>query len=295
MAQHCKVQGIEIGALQLSFGTLNICILTLYRAPSGNFGSFLLKLDTILQTLYTPKLHFIICGDININYLNDSENKNQLDNLLLSYNLISIINFPTRVQNTSATAIDNISIAVSQLESYMVTPIINGMSDHDAQLLIISTHYSHVPINKLKTIRKINKFTISDFIDKFSCKSWDYIFNSAILSTASTETKISTEARDCQDLIQQLEGKHKQIALQWIPGHCQITGNEQADVLAKKSAKITQTYIRGTRYHSIKLHLKQAFRTVYRHELETRSSHKPWLQEISKVTDGPRRRAVAEF
>ena len=73
------------------------------------------------------------------------------------------------------------------------------------------------------------------------------------------------------------------------------SGNEQADVLAKKGAKITQTYIRETAYQSIKLHLKQAFRSVYRHELETRLSHKPWTQEISKVTDWPRRRAVAVF
>ena len=58
--------------------------------------------------------HFIICGDININYLNESVNKSQLDNLLLSYNLTSIISFLTSVQNTSATAIDNIFIDVSQ-------------------------------------------------------------------------------------------------------------------------------------------------------------------------------------
>jgi len=109
----------------------------------------------------------------------------------------------------------------------------------------------------------------------------------AILSAASTETKISTEARDCQDIIRQLKGKHKQIALQWITGHCQITGNEQADELAKKGTKITQTYIRETPYHSIK-HLKQTFRSIYRHELETRLSHKPWTQETSKVTDWPR-------
>jgi len=117
----------------------------------------------------------------------------------------------------------------------------------------------------------------------------------AILSAASTETRISTEVRDCQDLIRQRKGKHKQIALKRIPGHCQITGNEQADELAKKGAKITQTYIRETPYHSIELHLKQAFRSVYRHELETRLTHKPWTQEISKVTEWPRRRAVADF
>ena len=56
--------------------------------------------------------------------------------------------------------------------------------------------------------------------------------------------------------IQQLKAKHEQIVLQWIPGHSQIAGNEYADTLAKKSAKITQTYIRETSYHSIKLHLK---------------------------------------
>ena len=178
IVQHCKDQDIEICAVTLSFGALNICVVTLYRAPSGNFSSFLLKLDTILQTIYSPKLHLIICGDVNINYLNESENKSKLDNLLLSYNLTTTINFPTRVQNDSATAIDNIFIDVSQFENYTVTPIINGMSDHDAQLLMISTDYSHVPLHKLKTTRKINKHTISDFLNKLSCESWNTIFNS---------------------------------------------------------------------------------------------------------------------
>jgi len=88
----------------------------------------------------------------------ESEKKNQLDNLLLSYNLINIISFPTRVQNTSAIAIDNIFIGVSEFESYTVTPILNGLSDHDAQLLLISTDYSQIPIQISKTIRKINKY-----------------------------------------------------------------------------------------------------------------------------------------
>jgi hypothetical protein len=93
---------------------------------------------------------------ININYLKESEEKTHLDNILLSYNLISIINFLTRVQNTSSTAIDNIFIDVSQFESYTVTPIINSLSDHDVQLLKISTEYTLVPIHKFKTVRKIN-------------------------------------------------------------------------------------------------------------------------------------------
>ena len=52
------------------------------------------------------------------------------------------------------------------------------MSDHDAQLLTISTDYSHVPIHRSKTVRKINKYTIPYFIATLSSESWDSIFNS---------------------------------------------------------------------------------------------------------------------
>ena len=52
----------------------------------------------------------------------------------------------------------------------------------------------------------------------------------AIIFVGSTETVISTEARDCcQALIRQLEAKHKQLTLQLIPGHWQIAGNEHVD------------------------------------------------------------------
>ena len=96
----------------------------------------------------------------------------------MSYNLTSIINFPIRIQNTSATAIGNIFIDASQFEVYMITPIINRVSDHDAQILTISTDYSYIPTHRSKTVRKISKYTISDFIDKLSCESWNSIFNS---------------------------------------------------------------------------------------------------------------------
>ena len=52
------------------------------------------------------------------------------------------------------------------------------------------------------------------------------------------------------------------IMLYYITGHSQIAGNEYADTLAKKGAKITQTHIRETSYHSVKLHLKQVFQSA---------------------------------
>jgi hypothetical protein len=69
------------------------------RVKRYNFDCFIQNLDSILQILYNSSLNIIICGDINIDYLVGSERKNQLHNLLLSYNLTSIITFPTRLQN----------------------------------------------------------------------------------------------------------------------------------------------------------------------------------------------------
>jgi len=50
---------------------------------------------------------------ININYLVESEQKNQLDNLLLMYYLTFIEEFPVRIIHTSATTIDNIFIDIA--------------------------------------------------------------------------------------------------------------------------------------------------------------------------------------
>ena len=57
---------IEAGAVKI---VVNICILSIYRAPSGNFADFLDKLEMILNLLHRNNTQLIICGDLNINYL----------------------------------------------------------------------------------------------------------------------------------------------------------------------------------------------------------------------------------
>ena len=47
-----------------------------------------------------------------------------------------------------------------------------------AQLLTIKTKVTYKPVSKLKTVRKFNNCTISDFINKLSNESWDMVFNS---------------------------------------------------------------------------------------------------------------------
>jgi exonuclease III len=67
-------QDIEVGAVKLSVYSLNICVLSIYRAP-GNFAHFLNKLEMILDLLHSNNTQLIICGDININYLVENNKK----------------------------------------------------------------------------------------------------------------------------------------------------------------------------------------------------------------------------
>jgi len=87
-----------------------IIIITVYKSPTGNIGYFLNNLETALNQVYKNTLDIILCGDFNINYFNDNQNKQALNSLLTSYSLYSIIDFPTRIHNNSHTVIDNIFI-----------------------------------------------------------------------------------------------------------------------------------------------------------------------------------------
>jgi hypothetical protein len=55
-----------------------------------------------------------------------------------TYNLSHTVNFTTRIQNDSSTAIHNIFMDNSRLKSSCTSPLIDGLSDHDAEFLIIN-------------------------------------------------------------------------------------------------------------------------------------------------------------
>ena len=124
---------IEVCALQLDSTFNELCILAIYRSPRGDFTNFLNQLDVVLQKLYNNKYNIVICGDANVNYLIDSNWRSQLDAVLHSYNLVGIVEFLIRFDLNSQTAIDT-----STIGKYELNPFINGLSDHDAQLLILS-------------------------------------------------------------------------------------------------------------------------------------------------------------
>jgi len=121
--------------------------------------------------IYSNTIQIIICGNINIKYLIDSTYKQSLESLLVSYGLCSTVQFPTRIQNNSHSATDNISINTDTFSNFSLYPIINGMSDYKAKSII----YFNILEQNCNTYsyfnKKIDKFAIVDSNNKLSYES----------------------------------------------------------------------------------------------------------------------------
>jgi hypothetical protein len=119
---------------------------------------------------------FIICGDINISYINESSQRKQVNFLPKTYNLSYTVNFARGVQNSSSRAIEIIFIDSASLSSSCTSPIVNGLSDNDAQFLTanISSEVNSAPL-KQKT-RKMNNETIAPFQHLLENEIWEPVF-----------------------------------------------------------------------------------------------------------------------
>jgi hypothetical protein len=102
--------------------------------------------------------------------------------MLQTYNLTAIVNFPTRLQGMSSTMIDNIFLDTSKTSNYTVLPFLNGLSDHDTQLLILKDLYLQdlnlqVHDYFIYTTRDMNKYSINEFKTNLSYETWDCVFD----------------------------------------------------------------------------------------------------------------------
>lgn len=167
--QHCEVCGVVICT---DFS--EITVLSFYRAPAGKISIFLKQLESLLSHLFTKTKDIIILGDFNVNFLIDNMGRNDLSHLMNSFNLTALVDFPTRVTANSVSRIDNIFLDRSRNLNTTVKRILNGLSDHDGQLLTIE---GVSPLSKKnscsKTFRVINTQVINTFCNSLQEVDWD--------------------------------------------------------------------------------------------------------------------------
>jgi len=102
--------------------------------------------------------------------------KQEKNSIVNYYNLVSVINFPTRVKNNSRSAMDYIVLDTTQFGRYTTCSMVNGLSDHDAQMLELYVANLNSKRNNCKTVRKIDFKLINEFKDKLSSELWQNVF-----------------------------------------------------------------------------------------------------------------------
>ncbi|KAJ4452140.1 hypothetical protein ANN_03658 [Periplaneta americana] len=99
-------------------------------------------------------------------------------------------------------------------------------------------------------------------------------------------------------MLSQLISLNKRIVFQWIPFHCGILGNENADALAKKGSTATYKPVTKSTYYSVKRFIKSSYLDFNKQNLITQSQGEKWNslhQNPQLIPDLPRKSSVAAF
>ena len=127
-----------------------------------------------------PTVTFLICGDLNINLLAKSNEAIKLLTFMNTYNLMQVVDFPTRITNNTGTLIDTAFVDTSMYDKIEIKPFINGLSDHDVQIICLykSNITSQQNFQKKKS-RLIKDQTISSFQQLLKAETWNQVYNSS--------------------------------------------------------------------------------------------------------------------
>lgn len=119
---------MEIFVLELKQkNTKPFVLLSVYRPPQGKTTDFFDQIRTVLNDIPVG-IEYIIMGDFNINYLEESVPKRELKNLEEEFSLSQRIDKPTRYTKRSKTLIDQICTSCSNVSGSGVLDC--HLSDH---------------------------------------------------------------------------------------------------------------------------------------------------------------------
>jgi len=140
----------EISATdQFTSSTILACI---YRSPDSDFYAFLHTLELLITKVSSKGKHLVLCGDLNVNFLQQNSKLVDLQNLLVMNNLTNIVKSPTRISNRSASLID-VMIIKQHRKGDVFSESNLGYSDHLVQLLYIKARDPiESPISRYKRL-----------------------------------------------------------------------------------------------------------------------------------------------
>lgn len=138
---------------------------------------FIKIFETLLNYIKCDRKKVVICGDVNVDFLQDSNHRNEMLNIVNSFGFMHTVNSPTRITANSKTTVDQIFIKLCDLK-YNTSVINMGYSDHEAQLLSIELNSNSkcVPRTKVIEQRDFSDDNIRVFNFMLSRETWEDVF-----------------------------------------------------------------------------------------------------------------------
>lgn len=175
----------EILALSLTLNSQKALLLTLYRPPSGSTQQFLDSLNNILSYTQSQNCPTYLCGDLNMNLLNDCPSTEQLLLTCLSFNLKPTITIPTRLSPTTSTLIDNIWTPLTDTINDSVV-ILDDISDHYPITLSLEHNNTPTPQHPHYSKRDISENNINRLHEALAAELWDDVLDEHNAHDATT-------------------------------------------------------------------------------------------------------------
>lgn len=186
--QECLLEEkqFECCATLFTINGFKFVLVGVYRSPNSNVNIFLEKLSALIGSILTKIPNIILAGDFNIDILETNNNPQtkaarvKLKNVLKSFNMSYVVNFPTRVFNGSTSSIDNFLTNLSRKE-FKVSGVITLLSDHDGQILEL-VRVRKAKENSYLTVTK-RQFTVENmelFKKLLKSETWDNVFQSLV-------------------------------------------------------------------------------------------------------------------
>ncbi|XP_042911903.1 uncharacterized protein [Parasteatoda tepidariorum] len=139
------------------------------------------------------------------------------------------------------------------------------------------------------------KFNNVEFLEKFYNVVILSDSKAAVQAIASSEALASADILHCRQALHRLDQHNKNAAMLWVPAHCGLQGNETADFLARKAAKILQISPKPVPFYTSKRLIKISLRTTFEAKLQEANKDKDWLVGIKDIPSWPREKSMALF
>lgn len=159
---------------------LNIYIIGLYRSPSPDVEVFLRRLEGLLSALPLDAV-IVLCGDLNVNFLDlSSFRRSLLLRLLQSFNLEVHTDRPSRITAGSATMLDYVC---SNVETRSVRCLVSdlGLFDHCAVLCSFSLNISSKIRKTSRRGRLFNKRNFQRFSELCRVTDWHDVLDQCVI------------------------------------------------------------------------------------------------------------------